>query len=71
MTSDETIDAINGQWPTVGNHLKDIFTTADLVKFAKSEPLPHEHERSMSDAVEFVKQLWQLVKPAEEEAGNE
>ena len=71
MTSDETIDAINGQWPTVGNHLKDIFTTADLVKFAKSEPLPHEHERAMSEAVEFVKQLWQLVKPAAEEAGNE
>ena len=71
MTSDETVEAISGQWPVASSHLKDIFTTADLVKFAKSEPLPHEHERSMTEAVEFVKQLWQLVKPAEEEVQNE
>ena len=71
MTSDETVEAISGQWPVASGQLKDIFTTADLVKFAKSEPLPHEHERSMTEAVEFVKQLWQLVKPAEEEVQNE
>lgn len=71
MTSDETVEAISGQWPVASGQLKDIFTTADLVKFAKSEPMPHEHERSMTEAVEFVKQLWQLVKPAEEEVQNE
>ena len=48
--------------------LKDIFTTADLVKFAKSEPLPHEHDRSMNEAVEFVKALWLVVMP--QEAGD-
>ena len=47
--------------------LKDIFAIADLVKFAKSEPLPHEHERSMDNAVMLVKALWQAVKPKEEE----
>ena len=53
--------------------LRDIFVTADLVKFAKSEPLPHEHERSMDAAVQFVKTFWQAVKPAEkgEEAADE
>ncbi len=71
MTSDETVDAINSQWSLVSSPLKDIFTTADLVKFAKSEPMPHEHERSMSEAVEFVQKLWQLVKPEEEEVPNE
>ena len=70
MTSDETVEAIGSQWSAVGGRLKDIFTTADLVKFAKSEPLPHEHERSMTEAVEFVQQLWQQVKPAEEEAAD-
>ena len=45
--------------------LRSIFTTADLVKFAKSEPLPHEHEASMTAAVAFVKQLWESVKPNE------
>ena len=70
MTSDETVEAISGQWPVASGQLKDIFTTADLVKFAKSEPLPHEHERSMTEAVEFVQQLWQQVKPAEEEAAD-
>ena len=67
MTSDETIEEMdNGNWNVESNLLRDIFTTADLVKFAKSEPLPHEHDRSMTEAVEFVKSLWEQVKPKEE-----
>lgn len=67
MTSDETVEAMeSGEWKVGGGLLRDIFTTADLVKFAKSEPLPHEHDRSMSEAVEFVKRLWEQVKPKEE-----
>ena len=65
MTSDETVEAVNGQWPVASSQLRSIFTTADLVKFAKSEPSPHEHERSMDEAVAFVKEMWQTVKPAE------
>lgn len=62
MTSDETIEAIeSGKWHVESGLLRDIFITADLVKFAKSEPLPHEHDRSMSEAVEFVKALSQQV----------
>lgn len=45
--------------------LRSIFTTADLVKFAKGEPLPHEHEASLKSAVEFVDRLWEQVKPQE------
>lgn len=72
MTSDETLDAIaDGKWRVESALLRDIFATADLVKFAKSEPLPHEHERSMTGAVEFVKQLWQEVKPKEEEEATD
>lgn len=67
MTSDETIEEVESEkWSVESGLLRDIFTTADLVKFAKSEPLPHEHDRSMSEAVEFVKSLWEQVKPKEE-----
>ena len=80
MTSEETVEEIdNLKLKIETSLLKEIFTTADLVKFAKSEPLPHEHDRSMSEAVEFVKNLWEQVKPKEEaqevkeikEVGNE
>ena len=72
MTSDETVEEIeNLKFKIETSLLEDIFRTADLVKFAKSEPLPHEHDRSMANAVEFVKQMWQQVKPQEEEAQHE
>ena len=81
MTSSECVDALmqNGLGADAKNTqaleqtsiqaLKDIFATADMVKFAKSEPLPHEHERSLREAAEFVKTMWQAVnanKQAEE-----
>lgn len=64
MTSDECVDALTGKNINV-SALRDIFNTADMVKFAKSEPSPHEHERSMDEAVGFVGEMWQVVKPAE------
>ena len=33
--------------------------------------MPYEHDRSMNQAVEFVKTLWQSVKPAETANGEE
>lgn len=72
MTSDETIEAVGSQPAAVGTDLlRDIFNTADMVKFAKSEPLPHEHDHSMSEAVEFVKQLWSSLNPTPAENGEE
>ena len=60
MTSDETIDAYRHS-PTfdtsVAKRLASILHRADMVKFAKSEPLPHEHDRSMDEACEIVNQL--------------
>ena len=75
MTSEETIEEVeSGTWNVGSTLLRDIFTTADLVKFAKSEPQAHEHERVMDEAVKFTKTLWAAVKPAEvkeEEATHE
>lgn len=72
LTSDETVEAVTyGTWDVDCAPLRDIFATADLVKFAKSEPQAHEHERSMDEAVRFVQQMWQAVKPKEEEVQHE
>lgn len=80
MTSDETVAEVESrQWKVESTLLRDIFTTADLVKFAKSEPMPYEHDRSLANAIQFVNELWDEVKPAdetpaakkEEEATNE
>lgn len=61
MTSEECILALTQSHNIT--LLKDIFTTADLVKFAKSEPLPHEHQRIYNNAVEFVKETWERLHP--------
>jgi hypothetical protein len=72
LTSDETIEAVErGEWRVESSLLRSIFTTADLVKFAKSEPQPYEHDHSMNQAAEFVKMLWQSVKPTETSNGEE
>lgn len=64
LTSDETVESVSLKiGKQLSGLLRSIFTTADLVKFAKSEPLPHEHEASMGAAVEFIRQMWQQVKP--------
>lgn len=57
MTSDQTLDAVEASAANVGESLsllRQVLQTADMVKFAKSEPLPHEHDRSMTNAVNFV-----------------
>ncbi len=41
--------------PKTLNNLEEVLTTADMVKFAKAEPLPDEHEQSMQYAIAFVK----------------
>lgn len=57
MTTDQTLESIQERFPkntAIKESLHRILTTADLVKFAKSEPLPHEHELSMNQAVVLV-----------------
>ena len=67
MTSEECVNALMCKCVSADatTLLHSLFTTADLVKFAKSEPLPHEHEASLKAAVEFVNRLWEQVKPQE------
>jgi len=57
MTTDEILESFSGI--TLPNELVDKLTQtlqlADLVKFAKEEPLPVHHDQSLSFAIDFVK----------------
>ena len=60
MTSDETLDAYHDSRAydeSCETKLRQMLRTADMVKFAKGEPLPNEHTQAISHAVEFVDAL--------------
>ncbi len=60
MTSDETLEAFRQSAvadASVGEMMASMLRRADMVKFAKSEPLPYEHDKSMDEAVAIVKQI--------------
>ena len=48
------------------NKLEQTLKTADLVKFAKLQPLPEENDKNMKDAYEFVNQT-KLIQGQEED----
>ena len=56
-TTDEILEDLSGtnEIPAASREkLLQILTLADLVKFAKAQPLPDEHERSLQYAIDFV-----------------
>lgn len=58
MTSDQTLEAYAERQVSQESYdrLRHILRTADMVKFAKAEPQPYEHDRSMADAKIFVEE---------------
>ena len=57
MTSDEILTGLRGAGFEDNNlveRMRKLFSLADLVKFAKAEPLPDENETSMLDGYLFV-----------------
>lgn len=59
MTTDQILDSyseLRNMPEGSSEKLLQILSTADMVKFAKSEPLPNEHDRSLNYAVNFVQQ---------------
>jgi hypothetical protein len=68
-TSDEIMDAVNA---TAANQqakekLRQTLNMADLVKFAKMQPLPLEHDTSLNNAIDFVRETSHLaIEPATE-----
>ena len=67
QTTDETMRSFRAVDMTeeLRFKLKQLLMLSDMVKFAKEQPLPSEHEKSMEDAVAFVN--ISAVKPAETE----
>ena len=62
LALESTSDEIMGQLKPLSaaqallKEFRSFFTTADLVKFAKSQPLPAEHESSLVSGVAFVRE---------------
>jgi hypothetical protein len=50
-------------------NLRELLDLADLVKFAKAEPLPDEHLKAMTIAIEFVEHTKPAPKVEETEGG--
>lgn len=56
MTSDEIISKLSQQEISIDNlnDVRELLNTADLVKFAKANPLPDVHDQSLRQAIQFV-----------------
>ena len=57
MTSSEILDAFEraNESAEIKEKLRTMLTQADMVKFAKAQPLPAEHDVSMNFASDFIK----------------
>ena len=70
MTTDQTTDAFRSckaYSDEALSLLQQMLQTADMVKFAKSQPQPYQHDLSMTQAVNFV----HLTTPQEETPATE
>ena len=71
MTSDEILEStqLKALSNDASEKLRDMLLRADLVKFAKYQPIQHEHETSLANAYVFVEATWRTqpesVKQAE------
>jgi len=67
MTTDETLKALTAALPQDGtpvlSTLEEILLRADLVKFARFQPLPEENERSMALARSFIESTKTVQEP--------
>jgi len=74
MTSDEILSstAITSLPKEIKNSLSEVLLRADLVKFAKSQPLSQEHESSLTASRSFVEATWKSAEePIRQEATPE
>jgi hypothetical protein len=59
---------ING---SLTHNLQEMLTTADLVKFAKGQPLPNENDTCLKHAYNFIQQTIPQLQPIAEEVKHE
>lgn len=65
MTTEEIMEALKGTATNdqAKQKIWQTFTMADLVKFAKMQPLPLEHDTSLNNAVDFIKETMFIETP--------
>jgi len=65
FTSEEILAAINGTSTNdeAKDKLRQTLQLADQVKFAKYQPLPLEHDSSLNNAIDFVKETIHVTTP--------
>lgn len=67
MTSSEIIERLMAESDqTMLDELRQLFTTADLVKFAKYSTLINENDANLVNAIDFINQTKQENQPTEE-----
>ena len=72
MTSAEIIERLQASGdPKMIDELKQLFRTADLVKFAKYESLINENDANLVNAINFIDQTKTDEKPVEEKIAPE
>ena len=66
MTTDQTLDAFHSS-PASGSEteasLRQILQAADMVKFAKLQPQPYQHDLALGQAIDFIKTTWVALNP--------
>lgn len=69
-TTDEIMQSLRFQsiHPDLLTKLNQLLVLADLVKFAKEQPLPNENDMSLLNAVDFVKNTKQIITPTPDNA---
>jgi len=72
FTSDEIMDAVDSTATNsqAKQKLMESLRMADMVKFAKYEPMPLEHDSSLNNAIDFVKETTHLGIDLREEPLN-
>lgn len=73
MTSSEIIERLSQAEEAGGSldELRSLFTTADLVKFAKFAPMLNENDQNLLNAVEFIKQTGIIPEENEKQEPTE
>ena len=66
-TTDEIVQSLQYRLvDSILQLLRILLQIADLVKFAKADPMPDENERVMRDALSFVNETKMVIQPTEE-----
>lgn len=74
MTTDQTLDAFQTSPACTSeseNQLRQILQSADMVKFAKSQPQPYQHDLALGQATDFIKATWLVLAPKPETPDTE